>query len=96
MRRLVPVVLAVSGAVLIALSTGWGTLSNCFVNPAAVSMPDQIAGLKRTRYVTSTQATSEPYWTVYLTIGRYSSVSSVVSPSDFAMLTGCYVESVGR
>ena len=96
MRRLIPVVLAVSGAVLIALSAGWGILSNCFVNPAAVSMPDQIAGLKRTRYVMSTQATSEPYRTFYLTIGRYSSVSSGVSPDDFALLTSCDIEFVGR
>jgi len=59
MRRAFPLALAVLGSLLIVGSVGSGLLGNAVVNPAALSLPDQIARLKRAQYITGRAAAVE-------------------------------------
>ncbi len=59
MRRLVPVLLAVFGVLLLAGAVGWGLIGNAVDHPTAIALPTQIAGLGRIRYITGQQAVQE-------------------------------------
>ena len=59
MRRAFPIVLAALGTLLVVGSVGLAILSNAADNPAILSLPDQVAGLQRSRYMTGREAAVE-------------------------------------
>ncbi len=59
MRPAFPIILAVLGSLLVAGSAGSAMLSNAADQPGALSLPDKVAQLERTRYVTEREAAAE-------------------------------------
>jgi len=59
MRRILPALLVGIGTLLIAVPTGWLYFSSLVDHPAAVPLPDQIAGLQMTDYTTGAQAAAQ-------------------------------------
>ena len=59
MRRILPALLVGIGTLLIAVPTGWLYFSSLVNHPAAVLLPDQIAGLQMTDYTTGAQAAAQ-------------------------------------
>lgn len=59
MRRILPTLLVGIGTLLIAVPTGWLYFSSLVNHPAAVPLPDQIAGQQMTNYTTGAQAATQ-------------------------------------
>ena len=59
MRRILPTLLVGIGILLLVGPTGWLYFSSLVNHPAAVPLPDQIAGLQMTDYTTGAQAATQ-------------------------------------
>jgi hypothetical protein len=59
MRRAVPIILAVLGTLLVVGSVGSAILINAVDSPAALCLPNEIAGLERSQYMTGGEAAAE-------------------------------------
>ncbi len=59
MRRVLPILPGVLGVFLLIGSAGWALISTAEANPAPVVLPQQMAGLARTRYVTGARAAAQ-------------------------------------
>lgn len=59
MKRIFPIGLIVLGTLLSIGAFSWLYLGNSASNPAAITLPDQLAGLQRTDYRTGAQAMAE-------------------------------------
>jgi hypothetical protein len=59
MRRAFPIILALLGILLVAGSAGSVLLGSAVDNPAGLPLPDRIARLDRTSYVTGREAAAE-------------------------------------
>lgn len=59
MKRIVPIAVIGIGLLLLFGSGGWLYFDNLVSHPAAVSLPEQLAGLQMTSYATGNQAAAE-------------------------------------